>query len=69
MSVCCFVAQRGLVLLFNSIFRARAHATWQKARSRPSGCQQIENYEKGALFRVKPSGWAPSLMPTIELVT
>ena len=37
MSVCYFVAPRGLVLLFNSVFRAPAHATWQKARSRPSG--------------------------------
>ena len=69
MSVCCFVAQRGLALLFNSIFRARAHATWQKARSRPSGYQKIENYEKGALFRVKPSKRGPSPMPRIELVT
>ena len=30
-SVCCFVAQWDLVLLLNSIFFARAHATWQKA--------------------------------------
>ena len=29
---------------------------------------KIENYEKGALFRVKPSGRGPSLMPTIKLV-
>ena len=69
MSLSCFVAQRGLVLLFNSIFCARAHATWQKARSRPSGFQKIENYEKEALFRIKLTGRAPSLMLTIELVT
>ena len=69
MSVCCFVAQRGLVMLFYSTFRARAHDSWQKARSRPRGGQKIEKYEKGALFRVKPSGRGPSRMPTIELVT
>ena len=30
---------------------------------------KIENNEKGALFRVKPSERAPSPMPAIELVT
>ena len=54
----------------NSIFSLRAHATWQKARSQPSGGQKVQYHKKGALFRVKPSGWDPSLMmPTIELVT
>ena len=38
-----------LCFLIRFIF-ARAHATWQKARSRPSGCQKIENEEKGRCF-------------------
>ena len=60
---------RDSVLLFHSDFCARAHATWQKARSQPSGGLKIGIYETGALFRVKPSGQGPCLMPTIELVT
>ena len=64
MSVCCFVAQRGLVLLFCFFIRLFARALTrrgkrQKARSQPSGGQKT-GITKGALFRVKLSEQGPS---------
>ena len=54
------------------LIRLFARALTRRGKRRIRGrvvAKKIENYEKGALFRVKPSGRGPSLMPTIELVT
>ena len=57
-----FCGPAGFGSAFNSIF-LRAYATWQKVRSLLAAewLPKIENYGKGALFRVKPSGWGPSI--------
>ena len=69
-SVCCFMAQWGSILLRSSIFSALLSRDAAKdARSRPSGGQKPRNTKKGALFRVQPSEWSASPIPTIGLVT